>query len=305
VNERPIKDLPASVHRRLLDRSKEQGLAFQGLCQRFAMERFLYRLAASPHADQFILKGAPMLFVWQSEPLRQTMDIDLLGRGPSDPNLIRTVFQAICTQDVPADGMEFDEDSVEVERIAREAIYEGVRVKLRGSLGSTRVLIRVDIGFGDRVVPAAEFLDYPTLLDFPAPRLRAYRRETTIAEKFHAMVQLGDLNSRMKDFLDIWSLSGCFDFEGQVLAEAIEATFDGRSPRVPSEPLALTAEFARTPLKQEQWSSFLRRRQLQAPADFAEVVEQIASFLQPVAGALSAGLPFEAHWEAPGPWRPQ
>jgi hypothetical protein len=229
------------------------------------MERFLYRLSVSPHSDQFILKGALMLFVWCPEPSRQTMDIDLLGRVPNDLDLIGTVFRAICTQDVPSDGMVFDQSTVEVERITREAAFEGVRAKLRGGLGNTRELIRVDIGFGDRVVPQPEILDYPTLLDFPAPRLRAYRRETAIAEKLQAMVQLGDLNSRMKDFLDVWSLSRCFDFDGQVLAEAIGATFDQRSQQVPSSPLALTAEFARSPSKQQQWSSFLRKRGFRCP----------------------------------------
>ncbi len=302
MNERPIKDLSASVNRRLLNQAREQGLAFQDLCQRFAMERFLYRLSVSPHAERFVLKGALMLFVWNPEPSRQTMDIDLLGRVANDPALVRTMFQGICAEDVTPDGMTFDPETVDVEVITREATYEGVRVSLRGRLGNTRVLIRVDIGFGDRVVPEPEMLDYPTLLDFPAPRLRAYSRESAIAEKFHAMVQLGTLNSRMKDFFDIWSLSRSFDFDGALLAEAIRETFGVRGLQVPAEPLALTDAFARSQAKQTQWTAFLRKRCVSAPPDFAEVVTQIRDFLLPVVAAVSKGTPPSERWSPSGLW---
>jgi len=305
VKERTIKDLPASVNRRLLNQAREQGLAFQDLCQRFAMERFLYRLSVSPHADRFVLKGALMLFVWNPEPSRQTMDIDLLGRVANDPALVRTMFRDICAEDVAPDGMTFDRETVDVEVITREATYEGVRVSLRGRLGNTRVLIRVDIGFGDRVVPEPEMLDYPTLLDFPAPRLRAYGRETAIAEKLHAMVQLGRLNSRMKDFFDIWSLSRSFAFDGRILVEAVRETFAGRGHQVPPEPLALTDDFGRSREKHVQWTSFLRKRRVSAPADFAEVMEQVRAFLLPIVVAVASDASPPARWTPPGPWASQ
>lgn len=305
MNERPIRDLPASVNQRLLNRAREKGLAFQDLCQRFSMERFLYRLSVSPHAERFVLKGALMLFVWNPEPSRQTMDIDLLGRVANDPGLVRAMFRDICAQDVPPDGMAFDPESVEVESITREAPYEGVRISLRGRLGNTRVLIRVDIGVGDRVVPEPEMLDYPTLLEFPAPRLLAYSRESAVAEKLHAMVRLGMLNSRMKDFFDIWSLSRSFDFSGEVLGEAIGETFDARGYKVPREPLALTDGFARSPGKQAQWTGFLRKRRVDAPGEFAEVMEQVRVFLLPIVAAVTAGAPPPDQWVPPGPWASQ
>jgi hypothetical protein len=302
MSGRPTKDLPASVSRRLLNRAREQDLAFQDLCQRFAMERFLYRLSASSHGERFILKGALMLFVWSPDPSRQTMDIDLLGQLPNDTALLRMVFRDVCRLEVPADGMVFDAETLEMEQIAREAPYPGVRVNLRARLGNTRLLIRVDVGFGDRVVPAPEVVDYPTLLEFPAPRLRAYSRETAIAEKFHAMVHLGEVNSRLKDFFDIWSLSRSFNFEGARLARAIHATFEQRERAMPARTLALTAEFGEMPSKQVQWASFVRKRGVQGPSEFGEVVAQVASFLQPVASALSEGAAFEGRWAAPGPW---
>ncbi len=199
--------------------------------------------------------------------------------------------------------MAFDPETVDVEVITREATYEGVRVSLRGRLGNTRVLIRVDIGFGDRVVPEPEMLDYPTPSTSQAAA-GAHGRETAIAEKLHAMVQLGILNSRMKDFFDIWSLSRSFEFDGGFL-QAVRETFAGRGHQAPPEPLALTDDLAVPARKHVQWTSFLRKRRVSAPADFAEVMEQVRAFLLPIVVAVASDASPPARWTPPGPWASQ
>jgi len=161
----------------------------------------------------------------------------------------------------------------------------------------------VDVGFGDVVVPAAQFVEYPTLLDFPAPRLRGYSRESTIAEKFEAMTRLGAANSRMKDFYDIWLLSRQFDFDGTTLAKAIAGTFGTRRTRLGSKPVALTQEFSGDSLKQAQWRAFVRRSRLQdAPSSLGDTVKAVADFLGPLAEAVASSRPFQEVWQAPGPW---
>jgi len=293
-----------SVHRLLLNRARETNRTFNELLQYFAMERFLYRLSKSSYADRFVLKGALMLSVWHAPRSRPTMDIDLLGRTSNDVEAVIAVVREVCVQDVEPDGMVFDASTVGGERITEDADYEGVRVRVQGNLGTARVVVRVDVGFGDVVIPPAELAEWQPILDFPAPQLLGYSRESTIAEKLEAMVKFGALNSRMKDFFDIWLLSRQFDFDGQILGKAVEATFSKRGTEIPSVPVALTASFAEDPDKIVQWRAFLRRNQLtETPTELPELIASIATFLAPMTKALTVGEPFRGVWSAPGPWR--
>jgi predicted nucleotidyltransferase component of viral defense system len=300
MKKRTTTNISASVHQRLLNRAKETGQVFNHLLQHFAMERFLYRLSKSEYADHFVLKGALMLTVWQIPQSRPTLDIDLLGRTSNSIDEMVALTRAVCQQDVEPDRMSFAAAAVVGERIVEDAEYEGVRLRFRGSLGNAVVTMQVDVGFGDIVVPPAEMVEYPTLLDFPAPRLRGYSRESTIAEKFHAMGSRGLLTSRMKDFYDVWVLSRQFDFDGATLAEAIQVTFARRVTPLDKTPEALTTAFAEDQTKVIQWRAF--RRRVEAPEELAEVVAHLAGFLVPIAEALSAGRPFQDMWRAPGPW---
>ncbi len=267
------------------------------------MERFLYRLSTSKHADRFILKGALLLRVWQAPAARPTMDIDLLGRTSNDPAALARTMQDICRQSVTADGLQFDADSVTAQAIAEEADYHGVRVRFRGSLGTARVTMQIDVGFGDVVTPEPTLVEYPTLLGDPPPRLLAYPRESAVAEKFQVMLQRGQLNSRLRDYYDIWLLSRGFSFDGALLATAIQKTCERRETTIPVGPTGLTVGFARELAKQRQWSAYRRKNQLvDSPQSFEEISRVVGEFLSPIARALGSGQPFTSTWQPPGPW---
>jgi len=297
------KDIAASVRGRLQKKAKDTGRPFEELLQYYAMERLLYRLTKSPHAGKFVLKGALMLVAWRTPAFRPTRDIDFLARMPNDLESVAAVFKEICQQPIDDDGTVFDAESVQGKVIKEDADYEGVRVTFVGYLQRSRLSMQVDIGFGDVVSPEPTMSDYPTLLDFEAPRLLGYPRETTISEKFEAMIKLGELNSRMKDFFDIWLLSRQFDFDGAALSEAIRQTFANRVTAITATPVAWTSAFASNAAKQTQWTGFIRKSRLvNAPPTLLEVVEHVRDFLQPLAKALETEQPFAMRWKAPGPW---
>jgi hypothetical protein len=303
MKDRKIKNVAASVRQRLQNIARSSRRPFQEVLQYYAMERFLYRLSQSTHADRFVLKGALMFNVWRAPTSRPTKDIDLLGHMESNVEALAAVMRDVCSQPVEADGIVFDPHSVQGMLIKEDADYEGVRVTFRGSLENARIPMQIDIGFGDVMFPGPEVNVYPTILDYAPPTLRGYSRETSVAEKFEAMVKLGLLNSRMKDFYDIWVLSRQFDFDGIKLATAIEKTFSHRGTTVVASPAALTPAFATDPAKVTQWDAFVRKSRLtDVPTDLAAVVEVIAAFLNPPATAIAEGRSFSNAWMAPGPW---
>lgn len=298
-----IRDLPASVRQRLTNKARQTGRPFQEVLQYFAMERFLYRLSRSPHADKFVLKGALLFAAWGGPVSRPTKDIDLLGRMDNRVEAVTTVMREVCGLDVEPDGLVFDVGSVAGEAIKEDADYSGVRVTFLVALQNARVSMQIDTGFGDVVTPAAAPLTYPVLLDFAAPRLLGYPRQTVVAEKFEAMTKLGLLNSRMKDFYDLWLLARQFDFDGPTLAAAVRRTFANRGTAVAARPVALTSAFGSDAAKQSQWQGFLRKAKLDGvPTSLQTVTDELARFLQPVAAAAEARMSFDLKWTAPGPW---
>jgi hypothetical protein len=270
------------------------------------MERFLYRLGQSSYRDQLVLKGALMLTVWQVPVPRPTRDIDLLGRIDHAVPQVTAAIRQICTVPVQDDGLRFAPETVAGERIMEAADYPGVRVRFTAFLGKARIPMQVDVGFGDPVIPNTVAIQWPTLLDFPAPTLQGYSRESVVAEKVQIMVRLGEINSRMKDFFDIWLLAARTSFQGQILAGAIEATFRQRGTTIPASPVALSDAFGGDPKRQTWWEAFLRRYRLAdrlgVPTRLPEVVGVIAGFLGPVLEALSDGRRFEERWPPGGPW---
>jgi len=298
-------DIAASVRQRLLNVAREQEEDFQLVLTRFVLERLLYRLGCSGYRDQFILKGAMLFSLWGGMPHRTTRDMDLLGFGESAvANLVQT-FQDLCHTQVEDDGVKFPSESVRGFEIREDQEYDGVRIMLEARLGSARIPVQVDIGFGDAVTPAAESSVYPVMLDFPAPYLRTYPRETVVAEKFQAMIHLGMANSRMKDIYDLRFLATAYPFAGEILATAIESTFMRRKTALSEVvPLALTPEFSHDPGKQIQWRAFLKRNQL-IPLDvpLSMAIDEIREFLLPPLYAAARGEGFYLHWSPSGPWR--
>ncbi|MBY2988732.1 nucleotidyl transferase AbiEii/AbiGii toxin family protein [Rhizobium leguminosarum] len=281
-----IRNVGASVRSRLLQLAKASGQSFDLVLTRFALERLLFRLSQSPHADRFVLKGAMLMMSWFDNPHRGTRDLDLLGFGDPSPDSMLETFREILAQEAD-DGVAFDADTLHVDRIREALDYGGLRLRVIATISGARINLTIDIGFGDALEPGVEVLDYPSMLDFPMPRLRAYARETVIAEKFQAIVMLGRVNSRMKDFYDIWILSRSFDFSDDRLARAIAATFDCRETPIPIDlPDALTDAFAKDQQKQRQWRAFIEGV-AHNPGDLIDVIAQIATFLMPHAVAAA------------------
>jgi predicted nucleotidyltransferase component of viral defense system len=301
-----VKNLAASVRARLASLARERGEEFGQMLSRYARERLLYRLSVSDHSEQFILKGALLFSYWTGAPHRPTRDLDLLGRGEPDIRLLEQVFREICRAAVDADGLTFPEESVRGERIKDDEEYEGVRLHLVAMLARARIPVQVDVGFGDAVVPGPEEVEFPVLLDFPAPRLKAYARETSVAEKFEAMVKLGMLNTRMKDFYDLWELSRRFTFDGAILCRSIKATFERRGTTLPTDhPSALRPTFYENAEKIAQWNGFLRKGHIVVEGrSLAEVVGVLRAFLMPPASAAARDEDFSQVWKASGPWLP-
>jgi predicted nucleotidyltransferase component of viral defense system len=301
MTDKPIKNIPASVRQRLLNKAKQDRRPFNELLQYYGMERFLYRLSQSPYAEQFVLKGGLMLRVWQVSESRPTMDIDMLGRTSNESNQIVRQMEEILTLGVVPDGMTFDVASIQTEPITKDADYQGIRVRCLGYLDAARVNIQLDLGFGDVVFPPPSTSLLPTLLDYPAPQLLCYSRESAIAEKFEAMLKLGILNSRMKDFYDVWVLSEQFDFDGVKLTEAMRLTFEHRGTILSESILPFEAEFALA--KQVQWAAFCKRLgQEGTSTEFVRVVAAIKEFLAPLVFALLNETPPPLTWVAGNTW---
>ncbi|MDR3413671.1 MAG: nucleotidyl transferase AbiEii/AbiGii toxin family protein [Formivibrio sp.] len=299
------RNLAASVSQRLLERSRREGEDHQYLLMRYGLERLMYRLGQSPHADLFVLKGAMMFLVWSGSPYRPTKDLDLLAVKSSSVEHLAEIFREVCLVKVPDDALNFLPATVAAEAIREDAAYQGVRVTLEARLGKIQIPLQVDIGFGDVITPKPKVADFPVLLDFPAPHLSMYSRETTIAEKFEAMVHLDMANSRMKDFYDIWVLSRMFEFDATTVEMAIRATFKRRKTEIPLvAPTALTEAFASDPAKVRQWQAFVKRGRFKMlEPDWAAIIRTVHDFLMPLIERAPVGRHKPEYWPKGGPWR--
>ncbi len=295
---REVRNVGASVRAKLLARARAERADYQLLLTRYALERLLYRLSVSAHREHFVLKGALLFVTWLHDPFRPTRDLDLLGYGPNDKEAVADTFKAICSTPVPDDGLAFDTEGVTVTPIREELEYGGMRVQTHAVLDRARIPIQVDIAFGDIVTPGPVEIDYPVLLDSPAPHVRAYPVETVVAEKFHAIVFLGIANSRLKDFYDLWLISQTFALEGPALSAAVQKTFEHRQTAVPAEvPVGLTRLYAEE--WDRRWKAFLAREHMKAvPAELGQILEDLRRFLVPLIVPPDPS----SHWPAGGPW---
>ncbi|MBI4777155.1 MAG: nucleotidyl transferase AbiEii/AbiGii toxin family protein [Deltaproteobacteria bacterium] len=302
---KPTKNMAGSVRDRLKALSRERGEDFHLILTRYGLERLLYRLGRSEYAERFVLKGAMLFALWTETVHRPTKDLDLLGYGDVSAPELRTLFERICQVEVEPDGIVFEPNSIRVEDIREDQEYQGRRVKLNGKLGQAKIDLQLDIGFGDVITPEAQEIEYPTLLELPPPRIRAYPKESVVSEKLQAMVFLGMVNSRMKDFYDLWVMSRKFSFAGETLTKAIKATFERRKTAIPEEiPPALSQEFTRDRNKAAQWQAFLNRTGLSDEGKgLPGVIEDLRIFLEPLLVAAKGGRFTFSVWTPEGKWQ--
>lgn len=301
---RPPRDVAASVHARLLNYARERSEDFQFILQRYAAERFLYRLGESKHRTRYVLKGAMLFALWGGTIYRPTRDLDFTGYGSHEAEAVLASLREVCAMSVEQDGLRFNVSTLTAEPIRADDEYDGLRVRFQVTLGAARIQMQVDIGFGNAIEPPARDVTYPTLLDAPAPHIRAYPHEAVVAEKFETTVKRGEPNSRMKDFYDLYVLARQFPFEGKRLARSIAATFARRRTAIQAAlPVALTPRFFADGGRGEQWRAYRTRNTLPgAPADFTEVGELLQAFLGPLWDALAAQELLASTWRPGGPW---
>lgn len=293
-----------SIHQRLVNLSHKQKEDPNHILIRYAIERFLYRLSQSQYANQFVLKGAMLFALWMDKPYRPTRDLDLLGFGIASELNLKTIFQEILAIPVQPDGLQFEQASVSIQDIRGAQEYPGKRVSFSGSLGNAKLKLQVDIGFGDAITPKPVNVTFPSLLDMPKAKIKAYPLETVIAEKLHAMVAFDMALSRMKDFYDLWIICRSFEINGQLLLDAINATFERRNTSLPSTiPAALTTQFSQNPDKISQWNAFIKRsRQPEPSVSLEETIKDISAFLWPPYQAVVNKQGFPKRWTS-GHWQ--
>lgn len=286
---RPPVNVAKSVKDRLLTIARQEGRAFDVLLVRFALERLLYRLSVSDHRERFVLKGGMLVTAWIDDDNRVTRDADFLGHGDADPDKLIADFRAIMLIE-GGDGLVFDTDALAATAIRDEMEYGGVRIKTAAYLERTRIPVTIDVGFGDAMADAAQQLDYPTLLDLPVPNIRSYPPATVIAEKFQAMVALGVLNSRMKDFYDLWAIPRNVTIAPDELDAAIQATFERRRTPIPAErPAGLSAEMVQDETKQRQWRAYANSLELEG-VGLSSIVDAVWELVGPSCERLAKPL---------------
>ena len=293
-----IKNIEASIKAQLKNKAKEVNRPFAEILQYYGMERFLYRLSQSKYADKFILKGALLFTAWDIPERRTTLDIDFLAQFDNEITAIETVIKDVCNVEVSPDGLKFDPKTVEGRIIKEDADYEGVRIKFIGFLDRAHIPMQIDFGFGDIVYPKTKIIDYPVILDLPKPHLNGYPQESVISEKLEAMIKLGPLNSRMKDFYDIWLMMRQFEFKGTHLIQAIKKTFNHRKTDIPKDkPLFADEIYDEKSDRQTLWSAFLKKGDIQhAPKTLSATAKEIENFLIEPILAINSNAKFEKTW---------
>ncbi len=304
IEKTTLKNLPASILARLKNHAQATEQPFDYTLIRYALERLMYRFEQSPFSDRFVVKGAMLFLIWADEPYRPTRDLDLMIRQAVTQAELAEVFRAICTIPISEDGLRFDVDQIIIEPIRAEEAYPGLQVKLMAFIGTTRIPVRVDIGFGDAITPPPSLAAFPAILNYPQPHLLCYPRETVVAEKLDAVVQLGMANSRMKDYYDLFILSRIAAFDGPVLTAALRNTFDRRKRILPDDtPIGLSDTFGADPSKNAQWKGFLRRSRITlTDVELLTTLSTLRLFLLPPYEAVKAGQAFTHRWPENGPW---
>ena len=293
-----IKNFAKSIRARLLSHAKQQGVNFNTLMTQYVLQRLLYRLSVSEYADSFLLKGAWLFVVWNNALHRPTKDVDLLAFGNNDQDELLAIFKSIASVTIKEpDGVNFVIDSFKAALIKEGEHYQGLRITGQAKLDTARVPVQIDIGFGDAVTPAASEAYLPSLLGMPEPQLRVYPVYTVIAEKFQAMVVLGLVNSRMKDFYDIGVIAHTMRLDGDLLLQAVKATFERRKTPILTKSLYLFEDnFSQDKNKKTQWRAFKNKNNLDIEIDFSAAVAEVQCLIDPVYQAIVEQLVFKLQW---------
>jgi len=288
---------PTSVKDRLRNIARSKGMIFDDVLKMYALERAIYRISISPYADKFVLKGGILLYaLYDGDYPRATTDIDLSAHHLSNnAEYIQRVFEEIL-QIKCDDAIRFDNSTLQVCNITEFKEYHGVNVSFTGYLDRTRIRVSIDVGFGDVVYLGGLRINFPVLLDSNLPSVNSYPPESIIAEKFEAIVSLGYLSTRFKDFYDIYVLSHTRNFNGSDLVEALVATFNHRKTEF-SEIAAFEPEFYDNAIAKQRWSTFIKKKKASLDLKFDDVSKSICSFLLPVAESIKNGVPFEKKWD--------
>lgn len=272
-----------SIQAKLRNVSKASNKSHQLTITRYFQERFLFRLSQSAFRDHFYLKGGVLIYALEGQASRPTLDLDLLARkAGADQIKIKSIFQKVCGMVYDADGVIFDATSITTSEIAKEGNYSGIRVKVMAHLGNIRQWMQIDIGFGDIVVPGPLSIHFPTLLEMKSPELLAYSVESLLAEKFEAMIDLAEFNSRMKDFYDVYRILKTGQYSEKFLKQAIAQTMAKRETAISTNHAIFSDEFKKEERRQSQWRAFLRRANLNERLAFSEVMDLIKDKLEPI-----------------------
>ncbi len=273
-----VKNTPKSIKQKLLNRARKEKISFNELTQYYAMERFLYRLSQSKYCDSFILKGGLMFHIWQGDYSRPTMDIDMLGKVTNDEKKLREIIKEVLNIKFLNDGLSFNSEDLKTENITENSDYKGIRVIFYGLLDTVKFKIQLDIGFGDIVIPKTISEKLNCLLDFPQTKLHCYTKESCIAEKFETIIKKDEINSRIKDYYDIWFLINNYEFDKNILKHAIETTLKNRKTEVPNIINGLSKEFADK--RQAQWIAFSKKiNDVELSKDFNQIILKIKTFV--------------------------
>jgi predicted nucleotidyltransferase component of viral defense system len=304
MRDRQITNFPASVLQRLRNESRKRNQIFQEILTYYGLERFLYMLSKSDYCERFVLKGALVMMTWPTRILRTTRDLDFRAHIRSDQEEVSRIIREICTVDIEPDAIRFDVDSVKTEIIIERAKYPGLRVYLIGYIEAVKIHLQIDLGYSDEINPPPMVVNFPTILDFPKLVVYAYQPETVLSEKVEAIYYLGDLNTRMNDFYDIWVISNEFQIEGNSLLEAMRTTFKTRGTRFEVKLSTLfSEEFIDS--KSELWKAFLAGigKQQIVSTNFESILVRIVEFIQPIMDVLTNGGKLDKKWDPKKGWR--
>lgn len=276
-----MKGSGKSIRTRLLNIAKKENLSFQLVIIRYMHERLLFRLSLSDYSNSFCLKGGTLIYFYTLEKTRPTRDIDFLGSDiPYDRSFVETAFRMICSISYPPDAVFFDSRSIVSEEITSQGKYPGIRLFITSTLDTIIQRIQIDVGFGDVVIPKPVKIIFPTFFpESDAPVIQAYSLETVLAEKFEAMIDLSTINSRMKDFYDVYQILVSQQLDHQQLSESVKATFANRKTGYTPGHALFSPSFATDAGRVRQWKTFLKKNHLDAGLEFEKVVGEIVNSL--------------------------